>query len=83
MFAFRVSCFGEGMGFWSSFCWKLGMLFLGCELLGLPVNSNNNKKASIQVLGRLKDLGCTWLDHCLILPNQKGKRSLSRLLSFW
>jgi hypothetical protein len=51
--------------------------------LCLPVNSNNNKKVSIQALGRLKDLGCTWLDHCLILPKQKEKRSLSRLLSFW
>jgi hypothetical protein len=73
VFAFRVCCFG-GMGFWSSFCWKLGLLlFFGCELLCLPVSSNYNKKASIQVLGSLRDLGCTMVGSLLHSSKTKKK----------
>jgi hypothetical protein len=84
VFAFRVSCFG-GMGFWSCFCWKkLGLLlFFGCELLGLPVNSNYNQKASIQGLGSLRDLGCTWLDHSLLDSSKKKmKKKLEQIVEF-
>jgi hypothetical protein len=70
------------MGFWSSFCWKLGLLFFGCELLCLPVNSNNYKKASFQVLGSLKDLGCTWFGSMLDSSKTKKKKKLQQIVEF-